>query len=113
MGQIPKELPSSPALDKPTLAYTDQGDSDFLQHQKEKHSWTRQPHLFRPGHLSSQTLGNTVSISLRSQVTEELAVGDESDLDKTQEDSDESRIWERNSNCLKKKSDICVFWIQG
>lgn len=41
------------------------------------------------GHPSPEMLGNTKNISSPSQVTEELAVSNESDLDKLQEDAQE------------------------
>lgn len=51
------------------------------------------------GHPSCEILGNnTKTISLPPQVSEELAVSIESDLDKLQQDLHESRVWEYNSN---------------
>lgn len=41
------------------------------------------------GHPSSEMLVNTKNISFPSQVTEELAVSNESDLDELQEDAQE------------------------
>lgn len=64
------------------------------------------------GHPCSRMLGDTISISLPSQATEELAVSNESDLDKLQEDLHEPRVWNRTVT-VKKKTDVSVFQIQG
>ena len=76
------------------LAFLCQGNSNFLWHQKEN-SKTNQPYLFRCWPPILSNAGNT-SILFFSQLTEEPAVGDESDLDKHQEDLHESRVWEQD-----------------